>query len=169
VGLSNEESKIIQHASLAVGTAVSLTAKRVGEMHGDERGLDRAAACRAGCSSMISGLLAPATLVGTDKDGAVCSNGKPPASFINEHAKVYVALLMVRMASSLVERGQEHAIEVEFSAEVLTEALNQTEKLLGPADGRLDPKLIECAREYTQSGESGLALLNRMLESRSAE
>jgi hypothetical protein len=166
--ISNKEMNILQAGASVVGGIVATTAKMCGSLNAVSNGeLSRAAGLRGGCTVMLPGLLAMASLIGLNKEGRLCintDNGDRPQDFCNETAVLFCSLLMSNMAGEIVSRSRDEVLlAVEFGSAVLAKALEGTEKICGPADGKIDPTLLSAARETISTGNKALDMLNRLV------
>ena len=167
-----QEVKITQAASDIIGKIVSEGVCAILRLEGNER--SKPAAVRAACTMTMPALVINAAMVGADKNGRAHNGGNESiANFINRHSLTFAALLMVRM----IDHHRDHsdanmALMLEFSPEVLVDAMEATEKLLGSSDDKIDPQLLEHIRETQakrkEGYKEGARLLGNLLDKRLA-
>lgn len=165
--VEGRELRIIQAAATAITSIVVETASTCGKLSGNDRTLNRAAGIRGGCSSMLGAIIMMSSLVGLNKAGKLCvtdDSDSDPHDHCNEGATMFIAVLMGKMCSEMRKHSKEEsALVVEFSPQVLADAVKATEAICGPLDGKIDPGILEVARETRDMGNQAIAMLDRLI------
>lgn len=164
--IDGREAKVMNAGAAACGNIVAETARICGSIHGKDGSLNRAAGLRGGCTVMIPGVLAMASLIGLNKKGEVMGLSKDEVhtEFCNEASVLFATILMSNMGSEIISQNENEAvIAVEFSPAILSKTLQGVEKIYGPVDGKIDPTLLNAARESIAVGNQALDMLNRLV------